>query len=263
MNVVSIDPAPSKNAVIFDGRFHSRKPSELVEYCASISKPDTLLCWDAPLTGPETVHGSFSQRQIEMFFSRAESGFKAPKGISVLPYSGCPHWAISRACIGLPRCGNYDLAMDQLPFLLTTKTEEILAGRPRVIETHPAIAIWLWCREFSRLEEQAPELVSWVYKGNKAARLISEIWEDLSTVWIAIGNSTIVNAITDPLNEPKDDDQLDAIVGWVLGTLLVEKNRSVGLLGDEKTGSIAIPIDSGIEADFSSFVGKVRSRCTP
>jgi predicted RNase H-like nuclease len=260
MNVISVDPAPSKDAVVFDGQYKSIKPSELVEYCKSIAKPDTLLCWDAPLTGPETTRGSFSQRVIERFFSRAESGYKAPKGISVLPYSGCPHWAISRACVGLPVCGDYDLAYDQLPFLLTTKSEDIAIGRARVIETHPALAVWLWCCEFSRIDEEELELISWIYKGNKAVRSVNEVWTDLSSVWIATNECAIVDVITDPKNEPTNDDQLDAIVGWVLGKLLVSNHSSVGLLGDRQTGSIAIPICPAIKSAFTSFVSNVRRR---
>jgi hypothetical protein len=249
MNIVSIDPAPSKPAIAFDGSFHTVDTSELVAYCDSLASPETLLCWDAPLTGPSSPRGSFSQRIIEQFFSRGKTGFKTPKGISVLPYSGCPHWAITRACLGLPICGEHDLPSERLPFMLTTDVAELIPDHPRVIETHPAVAIWLWCRELDD-EEQTR---SWVYKGSNRSRRIEEMWTLLTGVWMATEHPAIIEAMSRPANVPNDDDKLDAFVGWVLGTLLLSNHPSVGILGDAASGAIALPMSTGLQTAFDTF----------
>ena len=255
MNVVSIDPAPAKNAVVFDGEMRSIPAWQLPAYCQTLSRqPDTLLCWDAPLTGPSFNQepggrtGSFSQRQIEQFFSRTETGFKIPPGISVLPYSGCPHWAITRASIGLPICGRFDQDINELPFRLTTETEDVQPGTTRVIETHPAVAIWLWCRNLDDADDRP-----WVYKGRKPSRTILEIWTALSGVWAETHVPQVLKVI-DKIEPPANDDQLDAIVGWVLGVLLVAKHPSVNILGTFATGAIALPTDDELQGSFSAFL---------
>jgi hypothetical protein len=256
MNVVSIDPAPSKDAVIFDGQMQYIQASEVPALCHGLSqKTDTLLCWDAPLTGPslnneiEALAGCFSQRQIEQFFSRNETGFKAPYGISVVPYSGCPHWAITRASIGLPICGKFDRSIEELPFRLLTDTVEIRPDIPQVIETHPAVAIWLWCRGVGDEDDTRP----WVYKGRRPTRTISEIWVMLSGVWATTQVPEVVNTINN-IEPPTNDDELDAIVGWVLGQFLVCRHPSVGILGTYSTGAIALPIDDELRTSFSTFL---------
>ena len=106
MRIVGIDPAPSKGLHVFDGQ-HAQVP---VEHCRAFlaeleSSPNVLLCWDAPLTGPssgtvagnEAVGRDFTQRLVESFFRKASTGFKAPKGVSVLGYAGCPHWTLGRS----------------------------------------------------------------------------------------------------------------------------------------------------------------------
>jgi hypothetical protein len=207
------------------------------------------------LTGPslnneiEALVGTFSQRQIEQFFSRTETGFKAPSGISVLPYSGCPHWAITRASIGLPICGEFDRSIEELPFRLLTDTREITPGIPRVVETHPAVAIWLWCRGLDDEDDPRP----WVYKGRKPTRTILEIWTTLSGVWAGTQVPKVVNTINN-IEPPKNDDELDAIVGWVLGEFLVARLPSVGILGTFSTGAIALPIDDDLRTSFSTFL---------
>ena len=253
MNVISIDPAPSKRALVFDGTFKTVDASELVAYCDTLASTDTLLCWDAPLTGPSSTRGSFSQRLIEQFFSRGETGFKTPKGISVLPYSGCPHWAITRACLGLPICGEHDLPGERLPFTLTTNVAELKPDRSRVIETHPAVAMWLWCRELEDDPDDEGQARSWVYKGSKPSRTIEEMWTLLTGVWMATEHPAIIDAMSRPLNVPNDDDKLDAFVGWVLGTLLLSNHPSVGILGDSASGAIALPMSTELQTAYNTF----------
>lgn len=252
MNVVSIDPAPSKDGVIFDGEFHTIPASKLVTFCSSLSEdPETLLCWDAPLTGPESSMGSFSQRTIEQFFSRQETGFKTPKGISVLPYSGCPHWAITRACLGLPICGEYSVEKDKLPFSLTTDVSQIESAQPQVVETHPAVAMWLWHRIYGSGSEKGSKR-SWKYKSNGSSRVLQDLWDSLTDILAAHGNSAVRDVI-ERTDTPRDDDHLDAFIGWALGTLLAAGDESVGILGDSKTGALALPVSSDLKTQFEAF----------
>lgn len=86
--VIAIDPAPAKPSTVFDGARHLRlsapKLRALLELTAS-EGPGTLVCWDAPLTGPielarpGTNAGDFTKRPIERFFSLETTGFKTPK----------------------------------------------------------------------------------------------------------------------------------------------------------------------------------------
>src|SRR5580704_8258854 len=70
---------------------------------------NVLVAWDAPLTGPPdpeswTNGQDLTIRKIERFF-RNDPLYKVPKGISVLGYSGCSHWTITRRLLGLHRVG--------------------------------------------------------------------------------------------------------------------------------------------------------------
>lgn len=158
--VIAIDPAPGKLTTVFDGaEYEGLSASELRDRIDQISSlgSDTLVCWDAPLTGPADPASAgmkpfdFTKRAIERFFSRQETGFKAPKGISVLGYGACPHWTISRSILGLPRVGPFDEPESKIPFHLLTGLDEKGDSRPSIVEIHPALAAWLWCRAGRRL----------------------------------------------------------------------------------------------------------------
>ena len=251
MIVVSIDPAPSKPAVVFDGSFTRKTACELPAFCAELSSNAALLCWDAPLTGPPQVGGntfgaSYSQRIIERFFSRTSTGFKAPPGISVLPYSGCPHWSITRASLGLPRVGLYD--NEDTPFRLVSGNNFERSSGQWVVESHPAVAIWLWCRD----KTESSENDTWVYKGSKPSRTIEELWAKLSAKWIEANIAEIKDTIG-RMDVPADDDELDAVTGWVLGVLLAHNHPSVTVLGNEKTGAIVLPNSPLLLENFAEF----------
>ena len=155
MRVIAIDPAPGKKSTVFDGAdFLQCTAAELREFVNEIAskKEAVLVCWDAPLTGPfdPATAGSyrfdFTKRPIERFFSLEETGFKTPKGISVLGYGACPHWTISRSIIGLPRVGPFDRQENKLPLKLVTTFSDKIRSRKSVVEIHPGLAAWLWRR---------------------------------------------------------------------------------------------------------------------
>lgn len=254
MFIVAIDPAPAKPSTICTPGDHSgtvkfetvpgHGMGKYVERLAG--HPDCLVCWDAPLTGPreprnsQATGNSYSQRGIESFFSQGRYGFKAPKGISVRPYSGCPHWAITRATLGLPIVGPWDLPEDQLPLepIFSRDFPRETTGRARVVEVHPAVAIWLWCRDHWD--------GSWEYKirsrnspSGQVFRALCEILEEVSTLF----GGPLAN-----------DDELDALVGYTLASRWVEGDGSVILLGSREEGGFLVPNVEGIEEAFADFV---------
>ena len=261
VSVISIDPAPSKTSTVCDGRnFCELEATQLRTMLDGVGS-DTLICWDAPLTGPSDPccagePRDFSQRCIESFFSRQE--FRTPTGISVLPYSGCPHWAITRSMLGLPLAGPYDAPHDDLPFHLLPGEDPKEESRPSVVEIHPAVAAWLWCRGkrgFPEGTKKRPD--PWRYK--KDAYLRKKMWD-------AIRDETRGVDCRDPKG---DDDDFDAAVGYLLGVLYLrdrhkpESDRSVVLLGDRETGSFLVPNVDGLRKSWDEFVErwpKVRNR---
>ena len=256
--VISIDPAPGKNSTIFNGsEFLSKSGDELRSYLGEPSNrtPETLLCWDAPLTGPAdpasagTRRRDFTQRLIERFFMNSKPGFKPPKGISVLPYSRCPHWTVTRSILGLPRTGPYDLDFERLPFRLLPAPHSEQADRPSVVEIHPAVVAWLWCRK------DRGKASKWNYKKDDEVR--NELW------------SIILERTRFPWDSrctPKNDDQFDAAVGYILGSMYLQQlgategEPCVAILGDRCTGSFLLPADTVLEERWEEWKKKNQRR---
>lgn len=256
MKVSGIDPAPTKGLSVFDGADRDVKLEESAAFVGQLAgEDDCLVCWDAPLTGPPSTvvagaaaeGAAFSQRPIESFFSRASTGFKTPKGISVQGYSGCPHWALTRCLLGLPRLGKFDAPAESLPFLPLTRDDQRPAHGRCVVEVHPAVALWLWCRDGRAAT--AP----WNYKKDRAVLL--ELWDALLRVPAVASVLTEVQATV-----PASDDQLDARVAYALGRLWLEDTVSVLLLGDADCGAFLVPGVCGIEEAFRLSVGGHRRR---
>ena len=250
--VVSIDPALAKNSTIFDGRDFYRKSGlslrEFIEGLANDSRT-TLLCWDAPLTGPAdpakagTSRYDFTQRRIEQFFSRQSSGFKTPPGISVRPYSQLSHWTITRSLLGLPRTGPHDSDYGALPFrLLPDQDVGPKDSRSLIVETHPAVAAWLWCKD--RRQDGMP----WNYKNSPSIR--DELWE----IILDVTQSPGLDELT-----PRNDDEFDAVIGYILGRLYVTDRvkppgeHRVTLLGNRSTGSFLLPASKFLTERWDAF----------
>ena len=235
----------------------SKSGDELRSYLGEPSNrsPETLLCWDAPLTGPAdpasagTRRRDFTQRLIEGFFKNSETRFKTPKGISVLPYCGCPHWTVTRSLLGLPRTGPYDLDFEGLPFRLLPAPHSEQADRPSVVEIHPAVAVWLWCRK------DRGEASKWNYKKDAGVR--KELWciilERTRFPWGS-------------LRKPENDDEFDAAVGYILGSMYLQQlgategEPCVAILGDRCTGSLLLPADTVLEERWEEWKKKNQRR---
>lgn len=256
MRVVGIDPGPKKGLAIFDGQDRHVPISESRAYIASLaSESDVLVCWDAPLTGPSAAvvlgddgaDSSFTKRLIESFFSREGTGFKTPSGISVSGYASCSHWALTRSLIGLPRTGPFDHA--NTPFeLIGTDLPRPKAGR-FVVEVHPALALWLWCKQ------DAASIDSWEYKNKKNSQLQHRLWRNvLKTAQVA----EVLNDVRDV--PPTTDDELDARVAYALGRLWVEAPDAVVVLGNLDVGTFLVPRVAGVEEAFARFLQPSGSR---
>jgi len=252
MRVCGIDPAPTKGMAIFDGRDFSTIPLRESRSFIDTLKTDSdlLVCWDSPLTGPpvsviegEEANGSaFSQRPIESFFSRTQTGFKTPRGISIRGYSGCPHWALSRSLIGLPRTGPFD--KDTLPFqLVSDDGQRPMRGRC-VVEVHPGLALWLWCRNNRHAD------ASWDYKRNASVR--EDLWNQLLQVPAV---SEVLSTVCPVV--PSSDDELDARLAYTVGCLWLKEPSSVFLLGDLDNGTFLLPRVGGLEEAFQLFTQEV------
>ena len=108
IQVLGIDPAPKKAAAIWsDSGVEKRPPHELrdfLEYQLA-SSPGVLVAWDSPLTF-DPARG-FSDRPIDKAVRswvkhRVKEGQIEKGAVSVRPFSGCPHWALSCYVLGLP-----------------------------------------------------------------------------------------------------------------------------------------------------------------
>ena len=109
------------------------------------------------------------------------------------------------------------------------------SGR-HVAEAHPAVAIWLWCRN---QRQHRP----WEYKKHKKHKATrDQLWRVIEGF---AGNHR-------PHPPPKDDDEFDAYVAYLLGTMWLARNGVI-LLGNEKMGSFLVPNEDGLDDAFNNF----------
>ncbi len=283
LRVIGIDPAPSKGLHVYDecGYRHypvrsngTNKSDTAAMFMDELARTENvLICWDAPLTGPpeaivhkprtDTAAGAvfegnsnvnvYSRRAMEAFYAKKGEN-KPPKGISVLPYAGCPHWTISRALLGLPRVGRWDCAADSLPFTLITSNDPPEKPGRYVVEVHPALALWYWLKD----SPGAP--ASWRYNGQ--SRNGDTPKETLRDLWEALVSVPSVRSILPDATVPTDthfsDDYFDAFIAYALGRLWLERSDHVRMVGNADTGALLLPAigkngkSTGIPRGFDS-----------
>jgi hypothetical protein len=129
-----------------------------------------------------------------------------------------------------------------LPFNLLETDTPPNAGF-HVVEVHPAVAIWLWCRE--RRDAGA----SWDYK--KSPSVIEELWSLLMGI---PSIAEVLSAVSKQV--PTSDDVLDARVAYVLGRLWLERSGLVTLLGSADHGTFLLPQTGNIRETFATFVAR-------
>lgn len=258
--VVGIDPAPSGkptkgNAVVeitqdaTSYRIQLRPRVTHPELRRNLmdwkSLPSVLLAWDAPLTGPmdpdcseagfprDVRHADFTQRRLEASFSGI---YKPPDGISIRPYSGCPHWTISRNLLGLPRVGPYDTPWDQLPYTLLDRRPSSWEGH-KIVEVHPALAVWLWIKDAGILD--------WRYKDREARKLHPGIrrqfLEKLGTVWKSTVPPSLLPSGAWESQLLSDTDLFDAYVAALLALIWTIDPTLVSVWGDRRQGAMLLP----------------------
>jgi hypothetical protein len=254
------DPAPGKGCTVFNGtKYDDHLPAaEVIELVRTLQgQPNSLLAWEAPITGPKCPDGKIdgkqdlTQRPLEAFFQRPNSEYKPPTGISVLPYSGCPHWTITQRVLGLPRVGPYSKEIGMLPLrplLQEGDQQDVLPKYASVVEVHCAVAVWRWCLAAGRRNKE-----EWRYKNKK--KLNTKRRQALVRLFWTVICRQVPRARDLP--RPRTDDQLDAVVAWLLADRWVV-GKGVVLLGNSDTGSFLVPEETKLLEGFEEFL---RQRC--
>lgn len=154
-----------------------------------------------------------------------------------MPYSGCPHWTISRAALGYPILGEYDKTEKELLFKKANssdKTGLLLA------EVHPAVAMYIWLgKRFQK------------YKGSGLNKLEREacVQQNFKGIIDLLEKRSDFSFPT-----IEDDDQLDAFIAYLLGYLWIHKKDMVKLVGDEEKGSMLLPLNSKLISETEKML---------
>lgn len=253
IKVIGIDPAPGKPSTYFDDKTRKLEQLEfpaLKERLNSLrnSKEKILICWDSPITMPlDKDNISLTDRLIESFLREMT---KNVIGVSVRPYSGCPHWTISRHIIGLPIIGDYD--KDVIPFEIVRTVEKI---KHSIVEVHPAVAVYFWLdKNFQQYKGGKPKGLNndanWANIKRENARIN---WDNLKKIE-CIKNIFDISGIDEI--EILTDDDLDTVVAYILGKLWTEKSECVEMLGNEKTGMMLMPKVGELFENFEKWQNK-------
>lgn len=240
IQVIGIDPAPSKMSTLFDGKeFKELGYKDLKKELQSLKDQKdskVLICWDAPLFHSndeylDLTESPYYTRTIEAFFTR-KNGVTLPSGISVLGYAGCPHWSITQALTGYPLMHSFFKGFNP-PFELVFDKNRVTKS---IVEVHPALAIWIWCND------KKPKINDWHYKGPKKVK------KTFTTIIEILKRKEIID-----ITEINTDDELDAYIAWKLGKDWV-KGNNVKILGNNETGSFLLPYEECIFKKFRSYI---------
>jgi hypothetical protein len=159
--------------------------------------------------------------------------------------------------LGLPRIGRYDCPSETLPFSLIT-TNQIPKGGRHVVEVHPALALWLWLKKaggnssLGGVKEE--ELCH--YKADIECR--RRLWCYLSTEFSPI----LAGRFTFSTDGVPCDDEIDAIVAYILARSWHNGDKSVAVLGDARCGAMLLPAVDNLQVDFNSFRSEELKRRT-
>lgn len=250
IQIIGIDIAPGKKSTIYDGNCYQHMSADaLSNYLISLQNDKNktvLLCWDAPLTGPQTTtrdnyffrSGDFTKRIIEKEY------YNVPKGISVMGYASCPHWTITKFLTGYPIIGDYCIK-ENLPFtLVTNEKTELVNNKKYIVEVHPALSIWLLMKDIVDHEQ------NWVYKKMDEFELNNFITDFKATLETILPKDfwECINVVN-----PQNDDELDAYTAWLMGYLWVSKiklnNIRITPVGNREKGCIILPQIINVKAN--------------
>ena len=222
----------------------------LGDYLAQRAGPprrDLLVCWDAPLTGPRDPDdagepGDLTQRLIESFFRDRQDGFQASGGNLGEGIRRVSRIGRSRGrCLGCHGSAPSTWATQNCRSISCRARRGDADMRPSVVEIHPGLAAWLWCRE-----ERAAG-ASWAYKKDAVVR--REMWK------IVLSKAS---AAWEDGPEPANDDQFDAAAGYILGRAYADNGEGeaarVAILGNRRTGSFLLPEVAGLRDGWRSWL---------
>lgn len=240
IKVIGVDPAPVKDSTVFDGeKFQHLGFEELkveIDRLAKL-KEHVLICWDAPLLNTTERKPPYF-KEIEktlkkLFYTGANKKKKGAEGVSVLPFGTCPHWTISRYILGLPRFSSYD--SEDVPFKLLESDDEKCNIKHSVLEVHPAVGLYYWS-----------DKKLGAYKNSKPDK-IKQVWD------IVKEHPALIKQSNTEVN-PKNDDELDALMAFMMGKLWVESDEWVKLYGNPEIGGMLLPRVNEIDELFYGYM---------
>jgi hypothetical protein len=239
--VIGVDPASGKKSYVFSPELRIDSALNVAQLHGHIQQWSTdrvLLCWDAPLTGPSNPNhpnesANLTRRPIEETHANST---KDVEGVSVLGYSGLSHWTITRHLLGLPIVSRFDAPFDQLPLYPVFDRSSVDKHSAVVTEVHPTLALWYWLQNESLFPYKKSSM-----KADERRAKVHDAW---ATLLQALEPFHLEIADFGP---PSSDDELDARLAWILGTLWL-KDEAVHLEGDVKTGSFLLPRSSPRQA---------------
>jgi hypothetical protein len=283
IQIIGIDPAPGKGSCVATKtgvapHLSNLNPSELYSYLKGVkaNEQKVLVVWDAPLTAPSfqaapediSPKGIFTQRKIEKLFNgktpapdenenvtyNQDTGkYTTPAGVNTQGFGSVSHWPLSQYFWGHPAV-RFPVTGDYIPSTLIASNEDVASFMKAksglfLIETHPALFMALM--NLSAVGRPGEKL-DFRYKGSKIAQMerlkrIAQLWESLCF------QESVIPLL--PQNEkgifhPSNDDELDASVAYIAGSLLVSSLSSsdapaVCILGNQATGSMLLPVGDG------------------
>jgi len=246
--VVGVDPAPSKATVAVLGT--SASDVSVVEVPARklgawLDKLEAkheriLLTWDAPLSF-DSKYG-LSDRPVDKGLraftlqKEKEGRFgKKPRAISVLPFSGCPHWTVTCESLGMPFGA---------PRAHQPEGPEDLRDGLNVAEVHPAVAIGLWWLlenpegEFPRYKKGSGIKVA--KAGRNRASLVPMLKKKTG-----LPSRCFASA-----------DEMDASVAWALGRMWLDGKSK--LAGGIEDGGYLLPSREASTYRLNEYVKAAR-----
>lgn len=216
--VIGIDPAPSKDAAVYDqGRWQRLSPTAIRDFIIARvrANPATLVAWDAPLSFDRAdLYDRAVDKEVRAWVnSYVLSGRFAKGAINVRCFAGLPHWTVSCLSLGLP------FGTPPEGLRLARTAEDFLKPQPLVIEVHPAVAIGAWWLA-SGCTDAMPK-----YKRNPVAC------------------ARIAAVLGFPPESGLNDDNLDSFVAYRLGELFILGQAC--WIGNADSGGYVMPNCSG------------------
>jgi hypothetical protein len=223
--IVGVDPAPRKASLVCIGgnTFRGIESRAITAFVAQLVAEHSRLvvAWDAPLSFD--ARNGFADRPVDRVTrawmkAHTTTGRLAPGAVSVLPFSGCPHWAISCAALGLP----FGTAPGGLR-LSATPGE----GEQIIVEVHPAVSLARWWIALG-IEGPMPRYKRGKNTGSREVRSALEVLR------ARLGGLGI------PAEAFASDDHLDAWVAWRMGDMFVRGEAT--WLGSPAEGGYVVPV---------------------